>query len=72
MYFIKMVITGGGHSHRLCSYNCDRRRSMVNAAQKGVVYGQSALGKTVNTDNDRSQCGMIELLRKNNSLQFVT
>ena len=44
---------------------------MVKAPQKGVVNGQNMLKNMENAD-DRSQCGMVGLLCKNNSLQFVT
>ena len=46
--------------------------STVKAAQKGVVNSQSMLRNKVNADNGRSQGRMDGLVRKNNSLQFVT
>ena len=37
---VTYMYTGGGHSHRLCSHNCDRHRSMVNSQSPSKGCGQ--------------------------------
>ena len=38
--FPNWCIQGGGHSHRLCSHNCNRSRSMVNGQSRSKGCGQ--------------------------------
>ena len=70
--YSQSVYSGGSHSYRLCSHNCNRCWLMVKATQMGVVSSQSALRNTGNADNGWLQCGMAGLLCKNIRPQFVT